>query len=204
VCEDFRQSDITDDNFVSLAPAGHVHLQICSEQYYLAAIAEDSWFENEQKAKRIADRIGDTRSHYGTGTVLDNAEDMLEELEMHRVKELAAYRAIFDDHELAELIDLSGSRSKLLRFEAEIAGGAWIGANKRFPVGSVHYKNITNNAPFGVFIGLEPNLDGLVHSSRLPADFRTNDVFQRGGKVRVSVLNVDRVERRVELDWVHD
>jgi hypothetical protein len=204
VCEDFRQRDITDDDLVSIASAGHVHLQIYLEQYYLAAIAEDSWFEKEVKAQRIADRIGDTRKHYNTSTVLDNAEDILEELEMHRMKELAAYRSIFDDDELSKLTDLSVARSKLRRFEAEVATGAWIGANKRFPIGSIHDKHVANTATFGVFVELEPNLDGLIHSSKLPADFRTNAFFRRGEKVRVSVLSVDRVEKRLELDWIRD
>jgi hypothetical protein len=204
VCEDFRQRDITDDDLISIASAGHVHLEIFSDQYYLAAIAEDSWFETEESAQRIADRIGEPRRHYNTGTILDNAEDMLEELEMHRVKEIAAYRAIFDDHELSKLIDLSGARSKLLRFESEVAAGAWIGANKRFPVGSLHYKPVRNTAAYGVFVELEPNLDGLIHYSKLPADFRTKDIFRRGEQVRVTVLSLDRVEKRVDLDWVRD
>jgi hypothetical protein len=100
VCEDFRLKDITDDDLVSIAPAGHVHINVSSEQYYLAAIAEDSWFERESIAQRIANRIGDTRKHYTDSTVLDNAEDILEELEMHRSKEVDAYRVIFDNDDL--------------------------------------------------------------------------------------------------------
>jgi small subunit ribosomal protein S1 len=92
----------------------------------------------------------------------------------------------------------------LSRFEAEIVSGAWVGATKRFPIGSIHYKPTANSASFGVFVQLEPNLNGLIHASKLPADFRTNHKFQRGEIVRVSVLAVDRVERRVELDLVSD
>ncbi len=70
---------------MSIAPAGHVHNHIYSEQYYLAAI--DSWLEKESLAQRIANRIGDTKTHYTSNTVLENAEDILDELEMHRAKE---------------------------------------------------------------------------------------------------------------------
>ncbi|RUV39557.1 S1 RNA-binding domain-containing protein [Mesorhizobium sp. M7A.F.Ca.MR.148.00.0.0] len=204
VCEDFRVKDITDDDLVAIAPAGHVHERIYLEQYYLAAIAEDSWFEKESVASRIANRIGDTKQHYTSATVLENAEDLLEELEMHRSKEVAAYRSIFDNDDLAKLIDLSAARSKLSRFEAEIAANGWAGANKRFPVGSAHHRSVANTAAFGVFVQLEPGLDGLVHSSKLPMDFRTNSAFQRGQKVHVSILHVDRVEGRAELELVRE
>jgi S1 RNA binding domain len=202
VCEDFRLKDITDDDLVSIAPAGHVHNSISSEQYYLAAIAEDSWFEKEGVAQRIANRIGDTRRHYTNNTVLENAEDLLDELEMHRSNEVEAYKAIFDNDDLERLTDLSVARSKLSRYEAEIVGGVWRGANKRFPIGSVHERLVTNATTFGVFVQLEPGLDGLIHSSKLPMDFRTNDAFQRGRKVLIAILNVDRVEGRAELDWL--
>ena len=202
VCEDFRLKDITDDDLVSIAPAGHVHNSVYSEQYYLAAIAEDSWFEKEDVAQRIANRISDTKRHYTNSTVLENAEDILDELEMHRSKEVAAYRAIFDNDDLERLIDLSAAGSKLLRYETETVSGVWRGANKRFPIGSVYERLVTNTTTFGVFVELEPGLNGLIHSSKLPMDFETNNAFQRGQKVSVLILNVDRIERRVELDWI--
>ena len=169
---------------------------------YLAAIAEDSWFETESVAQRIADRIGDTKKHYTSNTVLENAEEILDELDTHRENEISAYRAIFDDDEFERLTDLSAARSKLSRFENEIVSGVWKGANKRFPVGSVHEAHARNIATFGVFVELEPGLNGLIHSSKLPMDFRVNDAFRRGEKILVSVLNVDRTEQRLELDWI--
>jgi len=101
-----------------------------------------------------------------------------------------------------KLIDLSSARSKLSRFESEVVSGIWRGANKRFPIGSVHERPVTNTATFGVFVELELGLDGLIHSSKLPMDFRANEAFGHGQMVHVSILSVDRVERRVELDWI--
>jgi ribosomal protein S1 len=89
-----------------------------------------------------------------------------------------------------------------LRFESEVVSGLWRGANKRLPIGSVHNCPVTNTASFGVFVEIEPGVDGLIHSSKLPVDFKTNEAFRRGEMVHVSILSVDRVERRVELDWI--
>jgi len=179
-----------------------VHLQIYMEVHYLAAIAEDSWFEREEAARLIANRIGDVRRHYSSNTVLGNAEAAYEEIEKQCSKEAQAYRAIFDDDALGELIDLSAARRNIRQYESKIVSGAWVGANRRFPIGSIHRKMIVNNVQFGVFVALEPDLQGLIHSSKLPADFRTNDAFRRGEEVRVRVLDIDRVERRMELEWI--
>ena len=54
------------------------------------------------------------------------------------------------------------------------------------------------------FVELEPNVIGLIYSSKLPSNFRTNDALRRGKKVRVVVLKVDRTEKRMELEWVPD
>lgn len=202
VCEDFRRTNITDLELVSIAPAGHVHLEICMDQYYLAAIAEDSWYRTESRAQGIAQRITDTRTHYTNATVLDNAEEALEELEFHQAREIAAYRAIFSNDDLGGLIDLSKARSRLARFEGEVASGSWIGANKRFPIGLVLQSKISGLAPFGVFVELERDLNGLVHSSKLPSNFADDVRLKRGETIEVKVLNVNRVERRVELEWV--
>ncbi len=202
VCEDFRVKDITDDDLVSIAPAGHVHCNIYSEHYYLAAVAEDSWFSQESVAQQIASRIEDPKAHYAPNTVLENAESILDELENHRLKEVAAYSAIFGNDDIEKLIDLSAARSKLIRFESEVAGNVWRGANKRFLASSVHNGRVRGTADFGVFVELEPGLDGLIHSSKLPENFKTNKSFERGKHITVSVVSVNRVERRVDLDWL--
>ncbi|MER9922967.1 S1 RNA-binding domain-containing protein [Mesorhizobium sp. M0048] len=202
ICEDFRQSNITDSDLVSIAPAGHVHLEVCMDQYYLAAIAEDNWFTSEARAQGIAQRITDTRRHYTNATILDNAEDVLDELEMLQAREVAAYRAMFNNDELADLISLSKARSRLSRFESEVVGGPWVGANKRHPVGTVSRCKVSGSAAFGVFVELERDFNGLIHSSRLPQNFASDPRLKRGEEIEVRVLNVDRVERRVELEWI--
>jgi hypothetical protein len=202
VSEDFRMENIADDDLVSIAPAGHVHLNICVEQYYLAAVAEDSWFERESVAQQVANRIEDNKRHYTNNTVLDNAGYLLTELEAHRTSEIEAYRAVFDGDELDNLLDLSKARGNLDRFERDIVSGIWRGADRRFLTGSIYEGSVSNTTEYGAFIELEPGMVGLLHSSRLPVNFRTDDTFQRGRKIYVSVRNVDRVERRIELDWV--
>lgn len=113
-----------------------------------------------------------------------------------------AYKAIFSNDEFSKLTDLSRARSKLSRFEKELVDSSWVGANKKFPVGTIHEATVLNIASFGVFVELARDVRGLIHSSKLPLDFKSNNAFERGRAIFVRILNVDRMEKRIELDWI--
>ena len=199
VSENFSVSNISDEDLVSLAPAGFVHLSILSDQYYLAAIAEEHWFDNQETAQRVATRISDSKVHYEDSTVLENCEELLDDLEKIQKREETAYRAMFDDNSFDRYTNLSQARSRLRRFEGQLTSSAWVGAHKRYPVGSKHEGFVRNTTNYGVFIELESELAGLLHVSHLEANYRTDEKFERDKKVEVVVISIDRVSRKLDL-----
>ncbi|HQK99334.1 MAG TPA: 30S ribosomal protein S1 [Smithellaceae bacterium] len=70
----------------------------------------------------------------------------------------------------------------------------WEKLKERYPVGTVvkgHVRNITN---FGVFIGVEDGIDGLVHVSDISWKHRVthpSEYFKKGQEVEAVVLNID-------------
>ena len=77
----------------------------------------------------------------------------------------------------------------------------WTTLNERHPVGSKLGGKITKVADFGVFVELEPGIEGLVHVSEL-RDERVEhpkDVCKEGDEVQVKVLDIDPNERKVSL-----
>lgn len=72
----------------------------------------------------------------------------------------------------------------------------------RYPIGSVHKGIVRNIANFGVFVELEPGVDGLVHISDLswtkkirhPGEF-----VKKGDELDVVILGVDMDNRRISL-----
>jgi hypothetical protein len=66
LAEHLRRELLSDDDLITITPAGHVHLELSSDFHYLAACAEDCWLEDEALAVRIRDRINQQprwRSH---------------------------------------------------------------------------------------------------------------------------------------------
>ena len=55
---------------------------------------------------------------------------------------------------------------------------------------------------YGIFVELEPGLTGLIHKSKLPNDFLSNDSFCIDEHVTVRIGRVDIVHQKMDLHFV--
>src|ERR671927_423831 len=78
----------------------------------------------------------------------------------------------------------------------------WEAFAEKHPVGSVVEGEVKNKTEFGLFIGLENDVDGMVHLSDLdwnrPGE-QVIDDFKKGDIVRAQVLDVDVEKERISL-----
>lgn len=78
----------------------------------------------------------------------------------------------------------------------------WQDITERYPVNSRHRGVIRNLTNFGVFVELEPGIDGLVHISDLSWTSKVShpsEVVSRGQEIEVAILAVDFENRRISL-----
>jgi small subunit ribosomal protein S1 len=73
---------------------------------------------------------------------------------------------------------------------------------EKYPPGSVVEGEVKNKTEFGLFLGLDGDVDGMVHLSDLdwkrPGE-QVIDDFKKGDKVRAQVLDVDVEKERISL-----
>jgi small subunit ribosomal protein S1 len=78
----------------------------------------------------------------------------------------------------------------------------WEAFAEKHPVGSTVEGEVKNKTEFGLFIGLENDVDGMVHLSDLdwnrPGE-QVIDEFKKGDMVRAQVLDVDVEKERISL-----
>ena len=78
----------------------------------------------------------------------------------------------------------------------------WEAFAEKHPVGSEVEGEVKNKTEFGLFIGLESDVDGMVHLSDLdwnrPGE-QVIDEFKKGDMVRAQVLDVDVEKERISL-----
>jgi small subunit ribosomal protein S1 len=78
----------------------------------------------------------------------------------------------------------------------------WEDLTDRYPVGSKHTGKVRNLTNFGVFVELEPGIDGLVHISDLSWTEKINhpsEIVDKGDDMEVVILAVDFDNRRITL-----
>src|SRR5262249_36539293 len=126
VTEDYRTDQITEDDLIRLAPAGFVHLELMANAYYWGAIAEDTWFTDDELAKAIAERIGEVRKQYQPDAVLYNATDVVKYLEAERAKGSAIASSLLDHSRYDELTDLSMAQLGIARLRKSMTSGPWV------------------------------------------------------------------------------
>ncbi len=77
----------------------------------------------------------------------------------------------------------------------------WAGITARYRVGSIVTGKVTNITDFGVFVELEPGVEGLVHVSEVSSE-KVEDlstVVRVGQEIQAEVLNIDQEERKISL-----
>lgn len=200
--EDFRTENLTDDDLIALAPAGRVHLQICGDTYYLAAVAEDTWFKDEVVAQAICNRIRNNDKHYSLRTTWYNARACLKELERLQAEESRAYNAAFNDSRFDILTNLASAKTEVEAFERSMIAGPWIGANERYPPNSTHQGNIVNCTKYGLFVELEAGVTGLLHRSSIMEKGHRLNAYRVGMTVTVKVADIDHLDKKLSLHLV--
>ncbi|MBQ3893369.1 MAG: 30S ribosomal protein S1 [Mailhella sp.] len=78
----------------------------------------------------------------------------------------------------------------------------WQDINVRFPDGSRHTGKVTNIVDYGVFVELEPGVEGLVHISEMSWTRKLrhpSQMVHQGDEVEVVILGVDCEKKRISL-----
>ena len=78
----------------------------------------------------------------------------------------------------------------------------WADILERFPIESKHQGTVRNLTNFGVFVELEPGIDGLIHVSDLSWEDKIehpNEVVKKDQEIEVVILGVDFDNRRITL-----
>jgi small subunit ribosomal protein S1 len=78
----------------------------------------------------------------------------------------------------------------------------WDTIAERYPVGTKIQGRIKNITDFGIFIGIDEGIDGLVHISDISWIQRLkhpSEVFKKGQEVQAIVLNIDKENQRFSL-----
>ena len=118
-----------------------------------------------------------------------------------RVKHPSKMLNIGDEVESVVLaVDVANRRISLGLKQVE--RNPWEVIGEKFPIGTIIEGQVKNITDFGIFVGVDDGIDGLVHISDLSWTKRIkhpSELFKKGDVVRAVVLNIDQDNERFSL-----
>jgi small subunit ribosomal protein S1 len=173
----------------------------------LKQIQEDPWAHAAEKyppGTRVAGKVV-SLTDYGAFIEMEpGVEGLVHISEMSwtkRVKHPSKVMAIGDQVN-AVVLDVDAKAKRISLGMKQIEPNPWTLLEEQYPIGSVIRGQVRNVTDFGIFVGVQEGIDGLVHVSDISWTQRIKhpgDLYKKGDEVEAVVLNIDVENERFSL-----
>jgi len=173
----------------------------------LKQITEDPWIHADQRYN-VGDKVKGkvvSLTDYGAFVELEEGiEGLIHISEMSwtkRVKHPSKVVSLGDIIE-AVILDIDAKAKRISLGMKQTEANPWTTLKDRYPVGTVVRAKVRNITNFGIFLGIEEGIDGLVHISDISWSQKVRhpqEVFKKGDEVEAVVLNIDVEKERFSL-----
>jgi small subunit ribosomal protein S1 len=144
-------------------------------------------------------------AEYGAFVELGNGvEGLIHVSEMSWTKRVKhANQIVQVDQEVdVQVLAIDFENRKISLGMKQLQTNPWVEMKEAYPPGTIIEGEVKSITDFGVFVGIEDGIDGLVHISDFSWTKRVNhpsEMFAKGAKVRAVVLGVDTENERFSL-----
>lgn len=170
-------------------------------------IKEDPWLAAEKKYAvntRVTGKVVNL-TNYGAFVELEEGiEGLIHVSEMSwtkKVKHPSQILAVSDTVETV-VLDLDIPRKRISLGLKQIEPNPWTVIEEKYPKGTVIEGKIKNITDFGIFIGIDEGIDGLVHISDISWTQKIKhpgEIYKKGQLVKAVVLSIDKENERFSL-----
>jgi small subunit ribosomal protein S1 len=173
----------------------------------LKQIQEDPWHRADEKypvGTRVAGKVVSLTDYGAFIEIEQGVEGLVHVSEMSwtkRVKHPSKLVNVGDKVE-AVVLDIDPKAKRISLGMKQIEANPWTLLEDKYPIGSIIRGEIRNVTDFGVFVGVEEGIDGLVHVSDISWNERIKhpgEKFKKGDVVEAVVLNIDVENERFSL-----
>ena len=173
----------------------------------LKQITPDPWLEVETiypVGTKVQGKVVSLTDYGAFVELQDGVEGLIHVSEMSwtkRIKHPNKLLTVGDEVETVVLALDTPNRRISLGLK-QIEPNPWEVIGEKFPLGTIIEGQVKNITDFGVFVGVDEGIDGLVHISDLSWTKRVkhpSEIFKKGDTVKAVVLNIDRENERFSL-----
>jgi len=173
----------------------------------LKQLQDDPWITAAQKyvvGEKVTGRVV-SLADYGAFVELDKGiEGLIHVSEMSWTRKVRNPASILKVGDLVEcvILKVDTEAKRISLGMKQVEPNPWDTVAERYPIGTIIEGKIKNITDFGVFIGIDEGIDGLVHISDISWTRRykhPSEVFKKGDSVRALILAIDRDQERFSL-----
>ena len=170
-------------------------------------ITPDPWKSIEEKfvvGARVQGKVVGL-TDYGAFVELEKGiEGLIHISEMSWAKKVTHPMKVVQVDEMVEtvILNVDPNRRRISLGLKQVMPNPWVLAKEKYPVGSIVKGPIRNITDFGLFIGVEEDIDGLVHISDLHWTKKVkhpSELYKKGDLVEAKVLGIDAESERFSL-----
>lgn len=142
---------------------------------------------------------------YGVFVELEQGvEGLLHLSEMSWDKKLKSPGKIVNKNDWLELVvlDVDKEKKRISLGLKQLLPDPWDELVARYPIGSIVKGRVKNWTDFGMFVGIDEGVDGLIHTSEASWSRRRKgiqDTYKKGTAVEAVVLNIDKENKKFSL-----
>src|SRR3954463_2315092 len=165
----------------------------------LKQIQEDPWHRADEKypvGTRVKGRVVSLTDYGAFIEIEQGVEGLVHVSEMSWTKRVKHPSKMLEQGKEVEavVLDIDPKAKRIALGMKQIEQNPWTLLEDKYPIGSVIKGQVRNVTDFGVFVGVEEGVDGLVHVSDISWTQRIKhpgELYKKGDEVEAVVLNID-------------
>ncbi|MEE9119883.1 MAG: 30S ribosomal protein S1 [Syntrophobacteria bacterium] len=173
----------------------------------LKQLSEDPWNTVDERypvSHRVTGRVV-SLTDYGAFVELEpGIEGLIHVSEMSWTAKIRHPSKVVAQGDMVEavVLNLNKENKRISLGMKQVEPNPWDVIGEKYPVGTTIQGKIKNITDFGLFIGIDEGIDGLVHISDLSWTKRIkhpSELFKKGEEIQAIVLNIDKENERFSL-----
>jgi small subunit ribosomal protein S1 len=170
-------------------------------------LTSDPWSDAQEKypiGMRVQGRVVSLTDYGAFIEAEEGVEGLIHVSEMSWTRKIRHPSQILNVGDIVDavVLNIDVEKKRISLGMKQVEPNPWDVIEEKYPVGTTIEGRIKNITDFGVFIGIDEGIDGLVHISDISWTRRIkhpSEIYKKGQEVQAVVLNIDKENERFSL-----
>lgn len=197
------EPQVDNEDLISIAPAGFIHLDLLKNITYLSSVAEDTYFRENQVAKKIAENLtdGGKYHHHSKQANISGSKVLIDYMISYFDEYFPDNTEILGDGCWKDYLSLSTYKEYIERIIESDKG--YVDTERliiEYPKGTVVEALVVSTKTYGAFVRFNTNGKGILQASIMNSEYKHKvNNLNEGEWVRAEIIEYNSKHSRFTL-----